>query len=158
MLGPTGKAAYIIKGNTIHSALAVPANQSLKNYKQLDSSRLNSLRTQFGGAKLIFVDEISIVGNSMFAIQINNGLKDIKGCKDDFGGVSVIAIGDLFQVEPVMDSYVFNFQQCQVAFNIGSTAVSEKPQPAPEKPQSAAPHGEDISSNQSVQFSKYFNC
>ena len=83
----------------------------------------------------------------MFAIQINNGLKDIKGCKDDFGGVSVIVIGDLFQVEPVMDSYVFNFQQCQVTFNIGSTAVSEKPQPAPEKPQSAAPHGKDISSN-----------
>ena len=104
MLGPTGKAAYIIKGITIHSALAVPANQSLKNYKQLDSSRLNSLRSQFGGAKLIFVDEISIVGNSMFAIQISNRLKDIKGCKDDFGGVSIIAIGDLFQVEPVMDS------------------------------------------------------
>lgn len=48
-----------------------------------------------------------MVGNSMFAIQINNRLKDIKGCKDDFGGVSIIAIGDLFQLEPVMDSYVF---------------------------------------------------
>ena len=30
LLAPTGKAAYIIKGNTIHSALAVPASQSLK--------------------------------------------------------------------------------------------------------------------------------
>jgi len=107
LLGPTGKAAYTIKGKTIHSALAVPANQSLKNYKQLDSSRLNTLRTQFGGVKLIFIDEISMVGNSMFGIQINNRLKDIKGCKDDFGGVSIIAIGDLFQLEPVMDSYVF---------------------------------------------------
>ena len=43
----------------------------------------------------------------MFTIQINNRLKDIKGCKDDFGGVSIVAIGDLFQLEPVMDSYVF---------------------------------------------------
>ena len=101
LLGPTGKATYTIKGNTIHSALAIPANQSMKNYKQLDSSRLNTLRTQFGGVKLIFIDEISMVGNSMFAIQINNRLKDIKGCKDDFGGVSIIAIGDLFQLEPV---------------------------------------------------------
>ena len=42
LLGPTGKAEYTIKGNTIHSALAIPANQSLKNYKQLDSSRLNT--------------------------------------------------------------------------------------------------------------------
>lgn len=29
MLAPTGKAAYNIKGNTIHSALAIPACQSL---------------------------------------------------------------------------------------------------------------------------------
>lgn len=34
--GPAGKAAYIIKGCIIHSAIAVPANQSLKNYKQLN--------------------------------------------------------------------------------------------------------------------------
>lgn len=48
-----------------------------------------------------------MVGNSMFAIQINNRLKDIKGCKDNFEGVSIIAIGDQFQLEPVMDGYVF---------------------------------------------------
>ena len=111
LLGPTGKAAYNIKGNTVHSAFAIPANQSLKNYKQLDSSRLNTLRSQFGGVKLIFVDEVSMVGNSMFAIQLNNRLKDIKGCKEDFGGVSIIAIGDLFQLEPVMDSYIFKDAQ-----------------------------------------------
>ena len=58
MLAPTGKAAYIIKGNTIHSALAIPACQSLKTYKRLDSNRLNSLRTQLGGVKLIFIEEI----------------------------------------------------------------------------------------------------
>ena len=72
LLAPTGKAAYTIKGNTVHSALAIPANQSLRNYKRLDSSRLNTLRSQFGGVKLIFVDEISMVGNSMFAIQLSN--------------------------------------------------------------------------------------
>ena len=43
----------------------------------------------------------------MFAIQLNNRLKDIKGCTEDFGGVSIIAIGDLFQLEPVMDGYIF---------------------------------------------------
>ena len=68
---------------------------------------LNTLRTQFGGVELIFIDEISMVGNSMFAIQVNNRLKDIKGCREDFGGVSIIAIGDLFQLQPVMGSYIF---------------------------------------------------
>ena len=107
LLAPTGKAAFNIKGNTIHSALAVPACQSLKNYKPLDSSRLNTLRCQLGGVKLIFLDEISMVGSTMFNVQINNRLKDIKGNNKDFGGVSIIAIGDLFQLQPIMDKYIF---------------------------------------------------
>ena len=80
---------------------------SLKNYKHLDSSRLNTLRCELGGLKLIFLDEISMVGSAMFNVQINNRLKDIKGSKEDFGGVSIVAIGDLFQLEPVMDRYIF---------------------------------------------------
>ena len=43
----------------------------------------------------------------MFVIQLNNRLKNIKGCREDFGGVSIIAIGDLFQLKPVMDGYIF---------------------------------------------------
>ena len=107
MLAPTGKAAYNIKGNTIHSALAIPACQSLKNYKSLDSSKLNTLRCQIGGVKLIFLDEISMVGNTMFTVQIDNRLKDVKGSALPFGGVSIIAIGDLFQLQPVMNGYIF---------------------------------------------------
>ena len=38
----------------------------------------------------------------MFNVQISNRLKDIKGSKDDFGGISIIAIGDLFLLQPVM--------------------------------------------------------
>ena len=48
-----------------------------------------------------------MVGNTMLNVKINNRLKDIKGSKDDFGGVSIITIGDLFQLQPVMDGYVF---------------------------------------------------
>ena len=29
-----------------------------------------------------------MVGSTMFNVQINNRLKDIKGSKDDFGGVT----------------------------------------------------------------------
>ena len=107
LLAPTGKAAYNIKGNTIHSAFGILANQSLRTYKHLDSSRLNSLRCKLGKVKLIFVDEISMVGSCMFNVQINCRLTDIKGSKEDFGGVSIIAVGDLFQLQPVMDGYIF---------------------------------------------------
>ena len=44
LLAPTGKAAFGIKGNTIHSTLAIPASQSLKIYKPLDTSRLKVAR------------------------------------------------------------------------------------------------------------------
>ena len=109
LLAPTGKATFNIKGNTIHTALAIPASQSLRNYKPLDSSsRLNTLKCQLGSVKLIFLDEISMVGNAVFNTQINNRLKDLKGCALPFGGVSIIAIGDLFQLPPVMDRYIFN--------------------------------------------------
>ena len=58
---------------------------------------------------MIFVDEISMVGNSMFQIQLNNRLKDIKGCREDFRGVSIIAIGDLFQLELDIFSKIMQF-------------------------------------------------
>lgn len=107
LIAPTGKAAYNIQGSTIHSAMNVPANRSLKDYQKLDASRLNSLRNKFGKLKLIFIAEISMVGNSMFNLQLNKRLQEIKGVDIDFGGVSIIAVGDLFQLEPVFDGYVF---------------------------------------------------
>ena len=48
-----------------------------------------------------------MVGNSMFNIQINNRLKDIKGSQLPFEAVSIVAVGDLFQLQPVMDGYIF---------------------------------------------------
>jgi len=48
-----------------------------------------------------------MVGNTMFNVQIDNRLKDIKGSPLPFGGVSIVAIGDLFQLQPVMDDYIF---------------------------------------------------
>lgn len=74
----------------------------------MDSNRLNSLRTKLGGVKLISIDELSLVGNTMFSVQIDNRLKDIYGSPLLFGVVSIIAIGDLFQLQPVMDDYIFN--------------------------------------------------
>jgi len=108
LLAPTGKAAYNIQGKTIHNTFNIPANQNLKNYKSLDSSRLNTLRAELAALKVIFLDEVSMVGSSMFNLQINKRLQDIMGNKLDFGGVSIAAVGDLFQLQPVFDRYVFD--------------------------------------------------
>ena len=44
----------------------------------------------------------------MVNVQIDIRLKDIKGNPLPFRGVSNIATGDLFQLQPVMDDYKFN--------------------------------------------------
>ena len=44
----------------------------------------------------------------MVNVQIDIRLKDIKGNPLPFRGVSIIAIGDLFQLQPVVDDYIFN--------------------------------------------------
>ncbi|MDY6841695.1 MAG: AAA family ATPase [Pseudomonadota bacterium] len=108
LTAPTGKAAYNIRGVTLHTAFCIPANQSLKDYKNLDASRLNTLQRSFSGLSVLIIDEISMVGADMFNF-VHQRLQQIMGTgnKRIFGGVSVLAVGDLFQLQPVMDRWVF---------------------------------------------------
>lgn len=102
---PTGKAAYNVGGLTIHSAFNIPAEQGFK-FKPLDMQQLCAFQTKFKSLKIVFIDEISMVGKRMFNF-INLRLQEIMGCTRPFGGVSVIVFGDLFQLKPVMDSWLF---------------------------------------------------
>ena len=52
---PTGKAAFNIKGNTLHVAFKIPVNRGFE-YCALDSDRLNTIRTQLKKHKVIFID------------------------------------------------------------------------------------------------------
>lgn len=103
---PTGKAAYNIKGNTLHSIFSIPASHSLKTYMPLDHSTLNTLRCRFIKLRLLIIDEISMVGIHLFNF-INNRLQEIFCTKEAFGGISLLLVGDLFQLRPVLDQWIF---------------------------------------------------
>ncbi len=105
LMAPTGKAAYNIKGTTIHKALHIPASQALV-HKPLGFDQLNSARSKFQYTKWILVDEFSMVGNKML-LYIHLRLQEIKGNNKPFGGLNVICIGDLYQLQPVMQKYIF---------------------------------------------------
>ena len=47
VMAPTGKAAYNVKGSTIHAALHIPANHSLHEYKLLSYDKLNTYRMRY---------------------------------------------------------------------------------------------------------------
>lgn len=61
LCAPTGKAAYNIGGITIHAAFCIPAVQGFK-YKPLDMQQLSSFQTKYKSLKVVFIDEISMVG------------------------------------------------------------------------------------------------
>ncbi|XP_052276203.1 uncharacterized protein LOC127875286 isoform X2 [Dreissena polymorpha] len=103
---PTGKAAFLIGGNTLHHIFQIPASQGFQ-YKKLSNEKRNSLRCSFKSVRVLIIDECSMVGNNMFNF-INLRLQEIMGNIKDFGGLSVIAVGDFYQLKPVFDDWIFN--------------------------------------------------
>ena len=51
---PTGKEAFIIKGNTLHTTFQIPANRGFE-YCVLDSDRLNTIRAKLKKLKVLLV-------------------------------------------------------------------------------------------------------
>ena len=69
-------------------------------------NRLNTIRSQLKKLNVIFIDEISMVGSGMFNF-LNLRLQQIMETKEPFGGISMITVGDLFQLKPVFDKWIF---------------------------------------------------
>ena len=67
---------------------------------------LNTIRARLKKLKRVFIDEISMVGSGMFTF-LNARLQQIMGTKELFGGISLITVGDLFQLKPVFDKWIF---------------------------------------------------
>jgi ATP-dependent exoDNAse (exonuclease V) alpha subunit len=117
MCAPTGVAAFNIGGRTLHSALAIPVDQ--KNYGSqlvapLQGDQLTNLQRLFEDVEYLIIDEISMVSDAMLA-KVNIRLNQIKCTQEQldaggmyFGNISVIVIGDFYQLQPVKANYVFD--------------------------------------------------
>ena len=80
--------------------------------------------------QVVFIDEISMVGSGMFNF-LDLQLQQIMGTKEPFGGLSIITVGDFFQLKPVFDHWIFEnskdgyttlvtnlWQQCSQMFEL----------------------------------------
>ena len=105
---PTGKAAALLDGMTLHSFLSLPVNQCKHKLVKLDSDLSNRIGVKLKELQLLIIDEISMVGFTMFQ-QIDARLQQIMKSKKPFGGISVIVLGDFNQLRPVGDKYIFQF-------------------------------------------------
>ena len=106
LTAPTGVAAFNVQGMTLHSALLLTVSKF--SSQPLTQDKLNTLRTKLSNLQLLIIDEVSMVGSDML-LQIHKRLQQLKGKGDEstFGDVSILAVGDLFQLQPVAQPYVF---------------------------------------------------
>jgi len=109
LTAPTGVAAFNIDGMTIHSALLLRTTQNSKDGAPLTFEKLNTVRSKLENLQLIIIDEVSMVGSDML-LNIHRRLDEIKGISGEgiyFGNVCVLAVGDLYQLPPVMQRPIF---------------------------------------------------
>lgn len=105
---PTGVASNQIGGQTLHSLLRLPVDG---NYRPLSETPivLNALQRRFRGIDYLVIDEKSMLGLKTLA-WIDQRLREVfPECRDEiFGGLSVILIGDFFQLPPVLNKALYS--------------------------------------------------
>ena len=101
----TGNAAFIIQGQTLHSAFNFPyGNQILSLSDKIRDER----RTLLRNLKAVIVDEMSLVKSDMLYQLHFRLMKDIFQNELLFGGVAVFVLGDILQIEPVKGSSIYS--------------------------------------------------
>lgn len=106
LTAPTGVAAYNIGAATIHNTFSIGANVRLP-YQPLGDEKVNSLRAKMGCLQIL-IDEVSMVDHRLLA-YIHGRLRQIKQTGDYslFANVSVICVGDFYQLRPVKGTPLF---------------------------------------------------
>ena len=103
LLAPTGVAA----GTTVNTGLAIPKHAGI-NLPLLPDQKKTLLRLSLSELKLLIIDEISMISNNRL-LHIHQRLKEIFGTSSSkiFAGISIIALGDLYQLPPIQQKPIF---------------------------------------------------
>jgi hypothetical protein len=104
-LAPTGLAALNINGQTIHSAFCLkPCVQAEEGFNIADPQKAGLLRE----ATTILIDEVSMVRADLLD-KMDSILRALRASSEPFGGIRVILVGDIFQLQPVISKRDFQF-------------------------------------------------
>ena len=70
---PTGAAAFIVDGYTLHSLLSIPVKGE---FKDLEGKQLQNIQQFMAGVDYLIIDEMSMVGRKMFG-QVDRRLRQV---------------------------------------------------------------------------------
>ena len=103
---PSGTAAYLINGKTLHSLLYLPVGTS--KCLSLQGERLKCIQTAFSNVGLLVIDEKSMVGQKVFTMVSKRLQEASPNYKDTlFRNMSVVLLRDFKQLPPVCDYPLF---------------------------------------------------
>ena len=104
---PSGTAAFLIGGETLHSLLCLPIGNT--KLELLGGERLMQLQEKFKDVGILMIDEKSMMGQEMFWM-INERLKEARPHHKDkpFGNLSMVLLGDWKQLPPVADTPLYD--------------------------------------------------
>jgi hypothetical protein len=104
---PSGTAAFLIRGETLHSLLYLPIGKGV--LEPLKGDRLAELQKRFLKVGVLIIDEKSMIGQTIFWM-VSERLKEARphNKTEPFGGLSVVLLGDWKQLPPVCDTSLFN--------------------------------------------------
>ena len=103
VVAPTGVAALNIGGSTINSAFRI----GFDTFPVIQESNDPRFKKLLKKLELLIIDEISMVRAPMLD-AISDTLKLYRNSEEPFGGVHVLACGDLFQLPPVVKDHEVN--------------------------------------------------
>lgn len=99
VLAPTGVAAILAGGDTIHSFFGLPLQAcELDTIGVMNETKIVALRH----ADTIIIDEISMVRCDILD-AIDRTMRHYLRSNSPFGGKQIVFCGDMFQLEPVVD-------------------------------------------------------
>ena len=101
-----GTTASRIDGTTIHSAFTLPIYGVGIRKKKLTDQELHNYQQLYQYLKVLVIDEISMIGDKTL-YDLDKYLRRIKSNDTVYGGVSILSVGDFFQLPPVKMDPVF---------------------------------------------------
>ena len=98
----TGCAALLIDGITLHSWAGIFKGSDDIDILIKKIRRNKEVKSKWQNTNILIIDEISMLSGN-FLDKLNEIAKIIRKNKNPFGGIQIIFVGDLFQLEPIYD-------------------------------------------------------